>query len=203
MALTRKMLKAMSIEDDKIEQIIEAHTETVSAVKAERDDFKVKAEKFDDVQRELDNIKKQGENDPFKVKYEALKEEFDNYKKEVTAKETTATKTAAYKALLKEAGISDKRIDAVIKVSGETIEKIVIKDGEIENKTDLIKSVQADWSDFIVTTETRGASTATPPKGMTGTSAKTKEEILAIKDGYARRKEMAAHPELFGLAAEK
>ena len=32
---------------------------------------------------------------------------------------------------------------------------------------------------------------------------KTKEEILAIKDGYARRKEMAAHPELFGLAAEK
>lgn len=203
MALTRKMLKAMSIEDDKIEQIIEAHTETVSAVKAERDDFKVKAEKFDDVQRELDNIKKQGENDPFKVKYEALKEEFDNYKKEVTAKETAATKTAAYKALLKEAGISDKRIDAVIKVSGETIEKIVIKDGEIENKTDLIKSVQADWSDFIVTTETRGASTATPPKGMTGTSTKTKEEILAIKDGYARRKEMAAHPELFGLAAEK
>lgn len=203
MALTRKMLKAMSIEDDKIEQIIEAHTETVSALKAERDDFKVKAEKFDDVQKELDNIKKQGENDPFKVKYEALKEEFDNYKKEVTAKETAATKTAAYKALLKEAGISDKRIDAVIKVSGETIEKIVIKDGEIENKTDLIKSVQADWSEFIVTTETRGASTATPPKGMTGTSAKTKEEILAIKDGYARRKEMAAHPELFGLAAEK
>lgn len=203
MSLTRKMLKAMGIDDDKTEQIIEAHTETVSAIKAERDDFKVKAEKLDDVQKELDKIKERGEKDPYKVRYEALKEEFDNYKKEVTAKETTATKTAAYKALLKEAGISDKRIDAVVKVSSDDIEKLVIKDGEIENKADLIKSVQADWSDFIVTTETRGASTATPPKGMTGTSTKTKEEILAIKDGYARRKEMAAHPELFGLAAEK
>lgn len=200
MALTRKMLKAMSIEDDKIEQIIEAHTETVSAVKAERDDFKVKAEKYDDVQRELDTIKKQGENDPFKVKYESLKEEFDNYKKEVTAKETTANKTAAYKALLKEAGISDKRIDAVVKVSNDEIEKLVIKDGEIENKTDLIKSVQSDWSDFIVTTETRGASTATPPKGMTGTSTKTKDEILAITNGIERRAEMAKHPELFGIS---
>ena len=122
MSLTRKMLKAMGIDDDKTEQIIEAHTETVSAIKAERDDFKVKAEKLDDVQRELDKIKERGEKDPYKVRYEALKEEFDNYKKEVTAKETTATKTAAYKALLKEAGISDKRIDAVVKVSNDDIE---------------------------------------------------------------------------------
>ena len=30
MALTRKMLKAMGIEDDKIDQIIEAHSETMA-----------------------------------------------------------------------------------------------------------------------------------------------------------------------------
>lgn len=197
MSITRRYLKAMGLEDEKIEQIIEAHTETVSAIKAERDDFKVKAEKFDDVQRELDNIKKQGENDPFKVKYEALKEEFDNYKKEVTAKETTATKTAAYKALLKEAGISDKRIDAVIKVSNDEIEKLVIKDGEIENKTDLIKSVQADWSDFIVTTETKGAVTATPPQAKTGTSTMTKADIKKIANPVERQKAMAENIELF------
>ena len=33
MALTRKFLKAMGIEDDKIDQIIDAHTETVTALK--------------------------------------------------------------------------------------------------------------------------------------------------------------------------
>ena len=40
MALTRKMLKAMGIEDEKIDQIIEAHTETVDALKVERDQYK-------------------------------------------------------------------------------------------------------------------------------------------------------------------
>ena len=39
MALTRKMLKAMGIEEDKIEQIIEAHSETVDSLKADRDSY--------------------------------------------------------------------------------------------------------------------------------------------------------------------
>lgn len=200
MSITRKMLKAMSIDEEKIEQIIEAHTETVTAIKAERDEYKVKGEKFDEVQKELNEIKKQGENDPYKVRYEALKEEFDAYKKDVTEKETTAMKTTAYKELLKEAGISEKRINAVVKVSADNIKDIVLKDGEIENKAELIKAVQADWSEFIVTTETRGAVTATPPKSVTGTSTKTKDEILAITNGIERRAEMAKHPELFGIS---
>lgn len=33
MSLTRKMLRAMGIEDDKADQIIEAHAETVDALK--------------------------------------------------------------------------------------------------------------------------------------------------------------------------
>ena len=40
MSLTRKMLKAMGIEDEKIDQIIEAHTETVDALKEQRDGYK-------------------------------------------------------------------------------------------------------------------------------------------------------------------
>ena len=34
MALTRKMLKAMGIEDEKIEQIIEEHVESIDGLKA-------------------------------------------------------------------------------------------------------------------------------------------------------------------------
>ena len=37
MSLTRKMLKAMGIEEEKIDQIIEAHSETVDSLKAVRD----------------------------------------------------------------------------------------------------------------------------------------------------------------------
>ena len=49
MALTRKMLKAMGIEDEKIDQIIEAHSETVDALKEQRDQYKADAEKLPEV----------------------------------------------------------------------------------------------------------------------------------------------------------
>ena len=37
MALTRKMLKAMGIEDEKIDQIIDEHAESVNALKTKLD----------------------------------------------------------------------------------------------------------------------------------------------------------------------
>lgn len=197
MSITRKMLKAMSIDEEKIDQIIEAHTETVTAIKAERDDFKVKAEKLESVQKELNTLKARGENDPYKVRYDALKEEFEDFKKQVTEKETTATKTSAYRTMLKEAGVNEKRIDAVLKVSADDIKGLVLKDGEIENKTELIKKVQDDWSDFIVTTETKGAVTATPPRAKTGTSTMTKADIRKIANPVERQKAMAENIELF------
>ena len=50
MALTRKFLKALGIEDEKVDEIISAHTETVDALKAERDGYKADAEKLPGVQ---------------------------------------------------------------------------------------------------------------------------------------------------------
>ena len=47
MSLTRKMLKAMNIEEEKIDQIIEAHTETVDGFKDKVNEYKEKAEKYD------------------------------------------------------------------------------------------------------------------------------------------------------------
>ena len=67
MALTRKMLKAMSIEDEKIDQIVDAHTESIDALKEERDTYKADAEKLAAVQKELDNLKKDGGD--WKTKY--------------------------------------------------------------------------------------------------------------------------------------
>lgn len=40
MALSRKMLKAMGIEDEKIDQIIEAHSETVDSLKEQVSAYK-------------------------------------------------------------------------------------------------------------------------------------------------------------------
>ena len=48
MALTRRMLKAMGIEDEKIDQIIEEHAESVNALTTQSDEFKEAAGKADD-----------------------------------------------------------------------------------------------------------------------------------------------------------
>ncbi len=46
-----------------------------------------------------------------------LKEEFEGYKTEQTKKESHAAKEKAYRALLQEAGVSEKRLESVLKVS--------------------------------------------------------------------------------------
>ena len=50
------MLKAMGIEDEKIDQIIDEHAESVNALKAQRDEFKEAAGKADGYKKELDAL---------------------------------------------------------------------------------------------------------------------------------------------------
>ena len=57
MSLTRKALSAMGIEDEKIDQIIEMHTDVTNALKEERDTYKADAEKLPAVQKELNELK--------------------------------------------------------------------------------------------------------------------------------------------------
>ena len=57
MALTRKFLEALGIEQAKIDEIISAHTEVTNALKADRDSYKEKAEKYDETKTEWDKEK--------------------------------------------------------------------------------------------------------------------------------------------------
>lgn len=165
MALTRKMLRAMGIEDEKIDQIIEAHTETVDALKEQREQYKADAEKLPDVQKQLDKVTKDLENsgkDTYKVKYEALKEEHEKMISDNAEKEARSAKESAYKELLKSVGISEKRIASIVKVSD--IDSVELDDkGAIKDVDKLTESIKTEWSDFIPTTTTQGAQTATPP----------------------------------------
>lgn len=200
MALSRKMLKAMGIEDDKIEQIIEAHTETVEALKEERDNYKADAERVPAMKKELDELKANAEQNegknPYKVKYDALKEEFESYKADVDKKATRAVKEDAYSKLLKAAGVADKRIASVLKVSDSTIDGIELdKDGNIKGADKLTEAIKEEWDDFIPTTGTQGASTPNPPANNGGKMSK--EQIFAIKDTAQRQQAMYENKELF------
>lgn len=165
MALTRRSLKAMGIEDEKIDEIILAHAETVDALKEQRDNYKAQADELTKVQQKLDEanetIKANG-SDAWKVKYDAIKEEYDNYRTDISAKETTRAKQAAYREVLKAAGVSDRRIDSIIKVSD--IDSVELDEsGKIKGAEKLTESIKNEWADFIVSTNTKGADTATPP----------------------------------------
>ena len=172
MSLTRKMLKAMGIEDEKIDQIIDAHTETVDALKEQRDQYKADAEKLTEVQKKLDTANEQLESagkDSWKVKYDALKENFESYKADQTAKETRSAKEKAYTGLLKAAGIPEKRIARIIKVSGDIIDSLELAKDESGNEKakdadKLTESIKTEWADFIQTTTPTGPNTPNPPE---------------------------------------
>ena len=201
MALTRTMLKAMDIEKENIDKIIEAHTETVDALKEARDEYKAKADKTGELQSQIDSLKEsmveKSEYDSLKSKYDKLKGEYDDYKNDISEKDKKATKTEAYKALLKEAGVSDKRIGSVVKVAD--IGAIELdEDGKVKDADKILESIRDEWSDFIETESKKGAKTENPPKNNGGT-AMTKEQILAIKDTSERQRAMAENHELFGI----
>lgn len=197
MALTRKALKAMGLADEQVESIIEMHTETTDGLKADLSRYKEDAEKLPAVQKELDELKAAGDGG-YKEKYEKEHKAFEDFKTQTNAEKTRGAKEKAYRELLKDCGVTEKRIDAIMKVFiHDSIE--LDENGKIKDSEKVSENIKSEWSDFIVTTTTTGANTATPPRNI-GTG-KTKEEIMAIKDGIERRKAMAENPHLFGLAA--
>ena len=199
MGFSRKMLKAMGIEDEKIDQIIDAHSETVDALKAERDGYKEDAAKLAAVQKELDALKAKGD-DGYKAKYEAEKAAHDALKADIAAKETKKAKTDAYRELLKGANIDEKRIATILRAEAPTIDKIELDaDGKIKNAEQYTESIKSDWADFIVTQSAKGTNTATPPANGGAATTKTKEDIMKIKDAGERQKAIAENPTLFGI----
>lgn len=190
MALSRKFLAALGIEAEKIDEIINAHSETVEALKEDRDSYKEKAEKYDKAQKDLEaaneKIEELSKEDAYKVKYDALKEDFDNFKKDVEKEKAKSVKVDAVKTLLKEIGVSEKRIDSVIRVTDLDSIKLD-KEGKIEGAEELKKSLSEEWADFIVKDGgKKGAGTDNPPKNSGG-KVLSREEIAKISDATERQ----------------
>lgn len=186
MNLSRKFLKALGIEDEKIDNIIEAHMETVNALKEERDGFQTKAKQLDDVQKQLDDLKAKGD-DGYKAKYEEEKRAHDALKDEIAKKERRQKNETEFRKILSEAGIRDKYIDTILKAEQHEIEQLKVEEGAVANRKELLESLKTKWSDFVVTTSTKREKLDTPP-AQTGT-IKTTAEIMKIKDKAERLRE--------------
>lgn len=205
MALTRKFLRSMNLTDEQIDSIIEEHTSTISGLKSDIDKYKEDMEKYKEdasklptVQKELDDLKTAtADYDEWKTKYNDEHTAFETYKKEIAEADSLTKVKDAYRALLKAQNVDDKRIDTILKVTNFADKKLN-KEGKFEKETELAESIKAEWKDFIVTKEERGAPVETPPTN-TGGKKLTKDEIMKIKDTGERQKAIMENPDLFGI----
>lgn len=127
--------------------------------------------------------------------YKKLKQEFDDYKAEVSGREAKAAKERAARAFFEGKGITGKSLDIAIRGCGAEIDALELEDGKIKDASALDALVKDTYSGLVSTTVTRGAQTANPPANN-GT-AKTKEQIMGIKDTAERQREIAQNLDLF------
>lgn len=193
MALTQAMLKAMGIEQDQREQIMEAHQGVLESIKAERDELRDQAAKVPSLEKEVEDLKAAQPTEDWEAKYEELKSEYDGYKDKVASERAEAEKASLYRSLLRESGVDERRIDAIMKVTD--LASISVSEGAIADAETVKTAIQSEWGDFIAHTNTEGAKVETPP---TTTGAKmTRDEIMGIKDTAARQKAIAENIEQF------
>lgn len=179
MALTRKFLSALGIETEKIDEIIAAHTETVDGLKeqisngkkdvesmqAVKDELETTKADLEKAEKELTELKSVG----WEKKYNDIKSEYDTFKADAEAKAVKVKKSNAYRKLLKEAGVSENRIDSILKVSDETVNSIDFdEDGNVKDADELTESAKKEWADFIPTVKEIGAKVANPPANNGG-----------------------------------
>ena len=193
MAFTRTWLKSVTKDDEMVSAIMEEHVSVVDGLKQKMETLKAEADKAADLQKQLEGM--QGGED-FKEKYEKEHQAFEDFKKKTASDAEAAKVKAAYRKLLSGEGISEKRLDSILKVTDFAGMKLD-KDGNLEKADELKKAINDEWSEFKTTVTERGATVEKPPQA--GKAKMTKEEIFAIKDTGKRQQAIAENHELFGF----
>lgn len=185
-----------SIPADAIGKLAKAISTTVGNEFVDKTRYKAKLDEIDELNGKLQTAEDSVTTaEKWKVKYEAAKQEVATLKSEQAKKDARAAKETAYRALLKEAGVSEKRIEAVLKVSD--VDGVELDDkGAIKGADKLTETIKTEWADFIPVTHTEGAPTATPPTN-TGGGKMTRDEIFKISDPAKCQEAIEANMELF------
>lgn len=170
--------------DEKVEQLQRLHSQSIEPLRDERDELN---DKVSDLKRQVEDAKSQPPaDDGFKARYEAEHEAFAAYKAEVDAGKQRAAKEAAYGEFLKGAGVAEKYIGTVLRVTD--LDGIELEDGKVKATDELTAQVKETWADFIATTTQKGATPPNPPANVHGTdpSEMTTEEYMKYKNEMRR-----------------
>lgn len=183
-----------TIHGDAIETLVKAIAKTVGDEFVSKERYKTKLTEIETLREEKqtadDNVTTA---EKWKTKYNALKEDFDAYKKDQDAKVVRSAKEKAYRELLKDIGISEKRLDKVLRLCD--VDSIELDgNGKIKDVDKLKESIKSEWSDFIVTTQEVGVQVAHPPVNNGG-NEKPESRAAKIAAEY--------HKSLYGETKKK
>ena len=178
MSITRKLLKGMGLTDEQVDTIIEAHTETVDGLRADVSRYKADAGKLAGVQKELDDLKAEGDGG-YKSKYEKEHSDFEAFKSNITAKETKAAKEKAVRAFFESKNITGANLDLAMRGCGEEMAALELDGDKIKDTKGLDALLSGAYKGLVSTMQQQGANPANPPAG-TPAKRYTTEELRSM-----------------------
>ena len=162
MSLTRSYLKSLGLDEEKVSSVIEAHSETVTALNGKYaelenkfnelthryDAAKADAEKLPAVRKELDEMRKED----YKGRYESEKSAHEALKDSVAKKEARAAKEKAVKAYYEGKNIRGGNL--TIAMRGTDLESLELDgNGKIADTGALDALVEGDFKPLVHTDE--------------------------------------------------
>lgn len=181
MSLKRSTLEAMGLTAQQIDTIIADHTETVDALKKERDGFKAQAEELAGVKTqlatantELEKLRNAG-TDAAKVQAD-----FDAFKKQVETEQANAKKSVAVRALFKQSGVTRDSLLELL-MGKVDLAKVELDGDKIKDSDAFVKGYRDTYGDCFSTKGEEG----TPPNNPPGSGNKTDYDAMSDAEYYA------------------
>ena len=197
MAITRQLLRSLNLTDEVAESIIEAHAETVEALKTRIAELEQQASGYTDLVAERDQLQQRVTDlEGRSTDADQVRAEFDAYKAEVEAARTRESKRTALDALLRDkVGIQRPQARELILRATNLDDIALYGAGNIADADAVVQAHKEEYSDFVTSTRQVGTSTMTPPPSSGGTM--TKAEIAAMTDRQARYEAIARNIDQF------
>ena len=153
MSLTRSYLKSLGLDDEKINSVIEAHSETVTALNQKYSELETRyrgakesADQLPALRQELEALKKED----FRGKYESEKSAHDALKENLARKEARAAREKAVRAYY--IGKSIRGDNLAIAMRGTPLDDIKLgEDGTIADTGPLDALVEGDFRPLVRT----------------------------------------------------
>ena len=147
----------MAIEPEKVDQIIEAHAETVDGLKSQADELKAElamakeaAEKVPALEKQIEDMKASDPTEEWKAKYAELNDKYE------------AEKLSLYRNLLREIGLDERRVEKASLL--KDLDELTVEDGKLVGYDELREAEAEEWAAFIPQEKVQGAPVPTPPK---------------------------------------